>query len=150
MEIRVLYGTDGGNAELVAEDLGEHLRASTPHVSVANLRNFDPTDFVPGPLYVVICSTHGNGELPASAVPFAEAFDAAPPDLTGVTYAMFGMGDRFYADTYSKGSEHLDRRLSERGATRIGEYGRHDASAWNDPTETAIDWITSVRDAVIV
>jgi MioC protein len=60
---------------------------------------------------------------------------------------MFGLGDTFYEETYSQGSEHLDRRFAELGATRVGDYGRHDASSWDLPSDVALEWLPGVLGA---
>ena len=75
MNITVLYGTESGNSELIAEYLGSKLRAAIEQVEVFDLQNFDPAAIDPKNFYLVGCSTHGDGELPNTAIPFAEAFD---------------------------------------------------------------------------
>ncbi|MGR4009053.1 flavodoxin domain-containing protein [Leucobacter sp. 1207-22] len=148
MKFTVLYGTESGNSELIAEDLGTHLRDSNDDVEVHDLQNFDPANLTPDRFTIVICSTHGEGDLPNTAIPFAEAFDEVLPDLTGLQYAMFGLGDTFYEETYSQGSEHIDRRFTAQGGTRVGEYGRHDASSWDMGSDVAIAWIPGVLEAL--
>lgn len=148
MKITVLYGTESGNSELIADDLGAKLRETVDDVEVFDLQNYDPADLSAERFYIVVCSTHGDGELPNTAIPFAEAFDATPPDLTGVRYAMFGLGDSFYEETYSQGSEHIDRRFAEQGAVRVGEYGRHDASSWDLPSDVALEWLPGVLEEI--
>lgn len=147
VKITVLYGTESGNSELIAEDLGQKLRESFDDVQVFDLQGFDPEALTPERFTIVVCSTHGEGDLPNTAIPFAEAFDAAQPDLTGVHYAVFGLGDTFYDETYSQGSEHLDRRFTERGAVRVGTYGRHDASSWDLGSDVALEWLPGVLEA---
>lgn len=141
MNITVLYGTESGNAELVAEDLGAALQETHENVAVHDLQDVDPLSLTADTFYLIVCSTHGEGHLPNSAQPFAAAFDAALPDLTGVHYAMFGLGDSFYDSTYSQGSEHLDRRFTAQGAVRVGEYGRHDASSFDLSSDVALAWL---------
>ncbi|MFV0435521.1 MAG: flavodoxin domain-containing protein [Leucobacter sp.] len=150
MKFTVLYGTESGNSELVAEDLSEALRENNDDVETFDLQDFEPSALTPDRFYVVICSTHGEGELPNSALPFAEAFDAELPDLTGVRYAVFGLGDTYYEETYSQGSEHIDRRLAQQGAERVGEYGRHDASGWDLASDVALEWLPGVLEAASV
>lgn len=145
MKITVLYGTESGNSELIAEDLGAKLRETEGEVEVFDLQGFDPAELNADTFYLVVCSTHGEGDLPNTALPFAEAFDASPPDLTGVRYAVFGLGDSFY-ETYSQGSEHLDRRFTAQGAERVGEYGRHDASSWDLGSDVALEWLPGVLE----
>ncbi|MBP1327376.1 MioC protein [Leucobacter exalbidus] len=147
MKFTVLYGTESGNSELIAEDLGEKLRAGHDDVEVHDLQNFDPASLTAERFTIVVCSTHGEGDLPNTAIPFVEAFDAALPDLTGLQYAMFGLGDTFYEETYSQGSEHIDRRFTAQGGVRVGDYGRHDASSWDLGSDVAIEWIDGVLEA---
>lgn len=137
-EVVVLYGTESGNAETVVDMLVEEL---TDELGIRAIDMTDATiaDLRPENLTLVICSTHGEGAMPSSAVPFAELLDARKPDLTGIRYAMFGLGDSSY-EFYSRGSEHIDARLAALGATRVGEYGRHDAVDGTLPNEDALEW----------
>lgn len=148
MAITVLYGTESGNSELIAEDLGQELEKTSTDVTVCDLQNFDPKDLTADRFYIVVCSTHGEGDLPNTALPFAEAFDETLPDMTGIRYAMFGLGDTFYEETYSQGSEHIDKRFTQQGATRIGEYGRHDASSWDLPSDVALAWLPTILELI--
>ena len=147
MDITVLFGTESGNSELIAQDLAAKLQQDGHAAEAIDLQDVDPAAFTPERLYLVVCSTHGEGELPNTAQPFFERLAAFDGDLTGMRYAMFGLGDTFYEETYSQGSEHIDRRLAELGATRIGEYGRHDASSWDLPSDVALEWLPGVLDA---
>jgi len=143
MNITVLYGTETGNAEMLAEDVAAHLEGAH-EVACTNLSDFAPADFDPGQFYLVICSTYGDGELPASAKPFAEAMEAEMPDLAGVHFAIFGLGDTEYEDTHNFGSQIIAEMLQARGATQIGERVLHDASGGDMADDLAMDWADSV------
>ncbi len=143
MTVVALYGTESGNSEMIAEDIADALGET---VQVEDMSAFDPADLDMSALYLVICSSHGDGELPAGARPFFERLEATRPNLTELRYAMFGLGDRTYAETYSQGSEHIDRLFGELGATRVGTYGRHDASGFDDASELGIAWARAVVD----
>jgi MioC protein len=142
----ILYGTESGNAELVAEDIGEELDGAAA-VVISDMSEFDVAEVSSEDFYIIICSTHGDGELPTSARPFHDALSAARPDLSGVKYAMFGLGDSTY-ETYSQGSEHVDRVLTELGAERVGEYGRHDAADGSLPNDAAVAWSRTLSISV--
>jgi MioC protein len=145
MKFSVLYGTESGNSEFIAQDLVAYLTGELYEAELADLADTDPTNVDPDVhAYLIVCSTHGEGELPNTAIPFLAELEAKAPDLSGVRYAMFGLGDSFYAETYSRGSEIIDRKLTELGATRIGDYGRHDASSIDDGTELALAWVPGV------
>ncbi|MFJ6302210.1 flavodoxin domain-containing protein [Pseudarthrobacter oxydans] len=145
MNIVVLYGTESGNAETVADDLASDLAAES--VRAVDMTDATLEDLTPDAFYLVICSTHGDGDLPSSAVPFAELLDNEKPNLSGIRYAMFGLGDSSY-ETYSRGSERIDERLTVLGATRVGEYGRHDASDGSLPNDSAVEWAKGVVSAL--
>jgi MioC protein len=140
MSIDVLYGTESGNAEMGAEEIV----AALGDARAVDLRDLDPDDLAPSTLYLVLCSTYGDGELPASAQPFVEALHVQRPDLTGVRYAIFGLGDSSYAESYSLGGDQLARSLDARGAERFGDFGRHDASSSDDLVACAIAWAEAV------
>jgi MioC protein len=146
MKIVILYGTESGNAETVADDLVDELSAGND-VEVEAIDMTDAGLPAPNEFHLVVCSTHGDGGLPASAVPFAELLDKERPDLTGLRYAVFGLGDSSY-ETYSRGSERIDERLAALGGVRVGEYGRHDASDGSLPNETALEWARQLMASV--
>ncbi|MEW5422747.1 flavodoxin domain-containing protein [Amorphus sp. 3PC139-8] len=139
MNITLLYGTETGNAEMLAEDLQSHLEGDH-EVELSNLCDFDPTTFDPGRFYIVVCSTYDDGNLPASAQPFAKAVAKAKPDLSDIHFAIFGMGDSEYDETFNHGSKRMEELLIAHGARKIGERITHDASGSDLPEDLAIDW----------
>jgi cytochrome P450/flavodoxin len=144
--VTILFGTESGGAELVAEELRSVLG---PHadVRVADLGDTRPGDLDPSRAHLLVCSTYGDGEAPTSARAFLSALTDTRPDLTGLAYAVFGMGDRSYTRTYSRGSELLDEALAACGATRFGEYGRHDAGGPVLAADAAVEWLHGILAA---
>ncbi|WP_129359435.1 MULTISPECIES: flavodoxin domain-containing protein [Micrococcaceae] len=147
MNVLVLYGTESGNAETVADDIVDEF-SDQVDIRAIDMTDAGLEDLALETLCMVVCSTHGEGGLPSSAVPFAELLDAERPELAGMNYAMFGLGDSTYEDTYSQGSEHIDKRLTALGATRIGTYGRHDAGDGSLPNEEALTWAQEVLEEI--
>lgn len=143
MKFSILFGTESGNAEMVADDLAEAI--TDAEVEVHDMSTFSLADLNPHDFHLIICSTYGDGELPVGAQPFYDALIAEQPDLSGLRYAVFGLGDRSYTETYSRGSEILDEELTQLGAVREGEYGRHDAGSFDDVSEAALEWFEGVR-----
>lgn len=137
MNYTVLFGTESGTAEMVAEDIAEALGAGT---RLCDLQDMDPGSLRSDSLYIIVCSTYGDGELPASAQPFATALQQDRPDLTGVRFSLFGLGDRGYAESFNRGGDALAELLTALGAIRIGEHARHDAAGFEDASETAASW----------
>lgn len=143
MPVTILFGTESGNAELVAEELGTVLR-ELPEVEVSDLSAVSPSDLQPERFYLLVCSTYGDGDVPSSAAQFYDELRDLPVELDGVRFAVFGMGDASYTKTYSRGSELMTEALEAQGATRLGEYGRHDAGGPVPATEAACEWAEGV------
>lgn len=143
MKITILYGTETGNAEMLAEDIQAALE--TDHqVDCLNLSDMDPADFDQEQFYLLVCSTYGDGELPASAQPFAKALAADAPDLTGIRFAIFGLGDSEYDDTFNHGPKRLAELMLDRGAEQVGERMAHDASGDDLAEDVALPWAEAV------
>ena len=66
MSVVILYGTETGNSELVADAIADVLAAdhdpSVYDMSEYAVEDLDPQDFV-----VIVCATYGEGELPTGA-----------------------------------------------------------------------------------
>ncbi|WP_405138055.1 flavodoxin domain-containing protein [Nocardia sp. NBC_01388] len=138
MRVVVLFGSELGTAEMVAEALADELSAYD--VSVFDMFDFDPGDLDADDFHIVVCSTYGDGELPTGAEPFFALLDAAQPDLAGLRFAVFGLGDTIYGDTYNRGGEIAADKLVARGAIQVGEHARHDASTEVRPKDMAREW----------
>ena len=146
MKIAILYGTETGNAEMLAEDIAAHL--SDHDASVTNLSDFDPSDFDAGTFYLIVTSTYGDGELPASAQPFAEKMAAQKPDLSGIRFAVFGMGDSEYPETFNFGGKRMEELLGAAGAELVGARITHDASGSDMADDLAMPWADEVLGLV--
>lgn len=140
MRVIILYGSEIGTGEAVADHLADVL--ATHEVSVYDMTDFDPRDLEVGDFHLIVCSTYGDGDLPTGAEPFFDLLDATAPDLTGLRFAVFGLGDSVYGDTFNRGGEIAAEKLRARGAIQVGEHARHDASTDIEPKDMAADWAT--------
>lgn len=143
MDIAILFGTETGNAEMLADDIATALE-DTHETRVANLQDTAPDDLRAATLNIIVCSSYGDGDLPASAMPFADRVQADTPDLSNVRFAMFGLGDAEYAETFGHGSMKLADLLMARGAELTGERLVHDASGDDLPEDMAVPWAEEI------
>ena len=149
MKINILFGTESGTAEFVAGDIENKLRA-TVATSVSDLAEFSISSFSREYFYIIVCSTYGEGDPPSSARPFLEHLASASPDLSNVRFALFGLGDSSYPGTFNQGSDLICQALEKCGATRIGEFGRHDASGREHPSDSALLWLEKILPCVSI
>lgn len=142
-DIVILVGTMTGTAEMVAEDMQAEIETESDHsVEMRLMDDLDSTAFEErDPVYLIVTSTYGQGEVPDNALDFYESLTSDRPDLAGVRFGLFGLGDLTYADTYNHGGERFDKILIELGAQRIGERFAHDASSAEMPEERGVEWI---------
>lgn len=140
MAIVALFGTESGRAEAVA--LG--IATAVPDVEVVNMADARVDVFAPGTLYLIACATHGGGELPGFAQFLHDDLDELAPDLNGVRYAMFGLGDSSYEAKYNRGAKQFDALLTRLGAARVGPFGEHDEISNADHVVLGIAWAHEV------
>lgn len=145
--IKILFGTESGNAELVADDIAEAFAGASIDNEVVAMDEFDVTELPEAGTVVVITSTYGEGELPATTQPFEDHLVAEKPDLTTLRFAAFGLGDSSY-ETYNNAISILTKDLTGLGAVQIGETGRHDAVSGDSFTDVATAWAKTILDAL--
>lgn len=143
MHIHFLYGTETGNSEMLCEDMIEAL-GSAVDTSLDSLADVTPADLSADRFHVFVTSTYGTGDLPATAQPFAEALDQDAPDLSQIRFAIFGLGDMVFEDTFAHGSERLMEKLLACKAQMVGERAMHDASGLDMPEDIAIPWVHGI------
>ena len=145
MNIAILYATETGSAETLAEDLAADLQAEH-EVSVRSLADFEADRLADADLMLVVTSTYGDGELPKAAQVFYDALAAPGSRLAGRRFAVFGLGDRQYADTFGQASRLIEQRILEHGGVRVIEREVHDASGPEFMDDQAKQWCERVLE----
>ncbi|MHC3004904.1 flavodoxin-like domain-containing protein [Gordonia metallireducens] len=145
MNVTILYGTESGNAEMVADDVAVVLGDNGFDATVTAMDEFDVMGLGESNAsrVLLITSTYGEGGLPATAEPMHAELSEARPDLTGLEFFAFGLGDSTY-ETYNNAVDVLSSMFAGLGARQIGETGRHDAASGEDPSEIAAEWVRRV------
>jgi MioC protein len=138
--ITILVGTMTGTAQLCAQEMELALDDGETQVEARLMDGLDSTVFNGESLFLVCTSTYGQGDVPDNARALYEDLQKKRPDLSGVRYGVFGLGDKTYAETFNYGGKRFDDLLTELGARRIGERYRHDASSGVLPEEKAVEW----------
>lgn len=143
MQLHIFHGTETGTAEILSQDIEAELRA-THTCSVKSLDEVGPSDLSTENLNVIICSTYGSGDLPYSATEFYEGLLREKPDLSGVEFAIFGLGDSMFHDTFAQGSEKLMGALIECRAKMRGERATFDSSSSSLPEDICLPWLSAI------
>ncbi|MCW5699617.1 MAG: flavodoxin domain-containing protein [Rhodospirillales bacterium] len=138
--ISILVATMTGTAELVADEIGEVLVARGVDLDIRPMDGLGADVFAPDRGYIICTSTYGHGDVPDNARALFASLERARPDLLGVCYGVFALGDMTYADTFCFGGRKFDDLLRSLGAIRIGERMEHDASSGTMPEDEAAEW----------
>jgi len=119
--LTVLYGSESGNSEGCAEQLGLKAKEAGFKVKVADMGDYDPTKLGEEKNLLVVVSTWGEGDPPERAVPFHEFVHSNnAPSLKDTNFAVFALGDTSYADFCECGKQ-FDKRFEELGGKRLME-----------------------------
>lgn len=154
--VKVLYGTQTGNAKILSEKLAAALDVLGCNVEVINLKHVEPEECLlgevkAGGLCIFVVSTYVDGSPPDEATWFHDWLKDTYADfrvhryyLQGLCYAVYGLGDSAYSDNYNKVAKDLDFWLSRLHATPVvplclndesqdeGKYGTGKFPAWKD------------------
>ncbi|PZF58226.1 sulfite reductase subunit alpha [Curtobacterium sp. MCSS17_008] len=140
--IDVLFGTQTGNAEFLADELVAGAVARGLGGRATPLDAVTPEQLAAMSHVLVVTSTYGEGEMPDNAGLFWDAVQATTvPRLEGLQYAVLGLGDTSY-DEFCQAGKLLDTRFEQLGATRI--HDRVDCDV--DFEDPAALWTAAVLD----
>ena len=114
MRIKLIYGSDTGNTELVTEDLVKLL----DNIEVTTVADLTPEDWEYDN-FILGIPTWYDGELQSDWEEYFEEFKTI--DFTGKKVAIFGLGDQLgYEEWFCDGIGILAKEILKNGGTVIG------------------------------
>jgi MioC protein len=146
-KILILVGTESGNAQMVADALQPVLKQAGHQVDVSD-KAATKSDLEAHDTLLVICATHGSGDIPSNILPLAETLERERPDLSGHRYGVIALGDMTYQDTFCGGGKKVDKVLGLCGAKKLGARLEVDASTQPLPDDEALAWIVGWKALV--
>src|SRR5258708_13051471 len=113
MKISILVGTMTGTAQLCAQEMELALADGDNRVETLLMDQLDSSVFSRDGVFLICTSTYGQGDVPDNAKALYDDLRARRPNLSGVRYGVFGLGDRTYAETFNFGGKRFDDILAE-------------------------------------
>ena len=120
-ELTILYGSQTGTAQDVAEGLGRSAERYAIDATVCAADDVEPSRLPQLALLVVVCSTTGDGATPDNMKTIYRSLlrKSLPAGwLSAVRFAIFGLGDSSYAK-YNAVARRLWVRLQQLGASPL-------------------------------
>ncbi|XP_044733149.1 NADPH--cytochrome P450 reductase isoform X2 [Chrysoperla carnea] len=129
----VFYGSQTGTAEefagrLAKEGIRYQLKGMVADPEECDMEELVNLKSIPNSLAVFALATYGEGDPTDNAMEFYEWLQNGSADLTGLNYAVFGLGNKTY-EHYNEIAIYVDNRLEELGASRVFELGLGDDDA---------------------
>ncbi len=121
----VLYGSNMGTAEEIARRIAQDAEENGFAVKIAALDDY--AGRLPKDGLTFIAASSYNGAPPDNAAAFYDWLKNTNQSLDGVTYAVFGCGNRDWASTFQAVPRFFDERLAQLGARRFYAHGEGDA-----------------------
>lgn len=146
--LTILYGSQTGNGEGLAEELAELAGAWQLPFRLVNMAEFQPRQLAAESFVYIIVSTQGEGEPPITAQTlhaWLKELASKPhsgPLFPELKYAVLGLGDSSYTYFCQTGKD-FDSFLEKLGAERI--LPRVDADV--DYQEAAATWMAQVIES---
>jgi len=137
--IGIFVATMTGLAELCAQEVRDVIAASGQTADLKLMDGLGAEAIDPYDLLVIVSSTYGHGDIPDNGQAFFRALEGKE-SLEGKRFAVFGLGDRTYADTFCHAGEKWDSLLAGKGAARLIALQIHDASSGTLAEDAARSW----------
>ncbi|WP_426704089.1 assimilatory sulfite reductase (NADPH) flavoprotein subunit [Staphylococcus shinii] len=163
--ITVVYGSETGNAQSLAEIFADRLVEQNHTVKLTAMDEFKPKELKKVEDLFVITATHGEGDPPDNALTFHEFIHSRKaPKLENVRFSVLALGDESY-EYFCQTGKDFDARLLELGAEQLAERQDCDldfdelAEKWmntnieiinqssgNEPTVTSTETVQSAKE----
>jgi len=138
-QLHILYGSQTGNAEALAQTAAKSARAKGLVPVVQALGDVDLDVFATMRHVLIVTSTYGEGEMPDNAQLFWDAISASTaPRLEQMHFAVLAIGDTGY-DGFCQAGKFIDMRLEQLGGKRVVD--RIDCDI--DYEEPSSEWLNS-------
>lgn len=140
--VTILYASQTGNAQKLAEKFGDQLQQIGLEVSVSSMSDYKTNALKKVQYLLIVASTHGEGEPPDNAIAFHSFLHGKrAPKLNHVQYAVLSLGDSSY-EYFCQTGKDFDIQLEKLGAKRLVE--RVDCDV--DYAEQAQKWFEAVKE----
>lgn len=143
----ILYGSETGNSEDLAEELGHVAERLFFKTRVSEMDLVEINELLRYTVAIFVISTTGQGEFPKNARKFWKSLlrKRLPPGcLSHVKFTTFGLGDSSYPK-FNWSARKLHKRLEQLGAQEVYPRGEGDEQHEEGIDGTFLSWSLDLR-----
>ena len=139
--ICVLFGSETGNAQGLAEQAGDYLKNNSRYeVSVKDLGDVSVSDLKSLDNILIVTSTWGDGEPPSNAGKILEDLQNTNEDLSSTSFAVFAIGSTSFPQFCQAGID-FDALLEKLGSKRLADLEMAD----DNYSEQFATWLSVIQ-----
>ncbi|XP_014467335.1 PREDICTED: NADPH-dependent diflavin oxidoreductase 1 [Dinoponera quadriceps] len=148
--VRVLYGSETGTAQDVAEQAWKSAKRKGLQSTVSSLEDYDIRNLISDQLIIFVVATTGQGDPPANMRRFWRLLlrkNLPVNMLQDLKYGILGLGDSFY-QKFNFAAKKLNKRLAQLGGEELLPIGLAD-DQHNLGIDAVVDpWMKKLWDEI--
>ena len=140
MQLDILYATQTGNAEEVAQNLSSLAKNKGFKVNINEMNYYTMDQFRKLKNVAIVTSTYGEGEVPEMGIEFWKDLESSTTKISNLKYGLIALGDRSH-DIFCGAGKAISKKLDELNGKKIIENLECDGD-----TEGTQEWSVKFLD----
>ena len=140
MKIDILYATQTGNAEEVAQNLNSLAKSKGFTVNINEMNHYTMDQFRKLKNVAIVTSTYGEGEVPEMGIEFWKDLESSSIKISNLKYGLIALGDRSH-EIFCGAGKAISKKLDELDGKKVIENLECDGD-----TEGTQEWSVKFLD----
>ena len=140
MKLEILYATQTGNAEEVAQNLSSLAKSKGFIVNINEMNHYTMDQFRKLKNVAIVTSTYGEGEVPEMGIEFWKDLESSSIKISNLKYGLIALGDRSH-EIFCGAGKAISKKLDELDCKKIIENLECDGD-----TEGTQEWSVKFLD----
>ena len=140
MQLDILYATQTGNAEEVAQNLSSLAKNKGFKVNINEMNHYTMDQFRKLKNVAIVTSTYGEGEVPEMGIEFWKDLESSSIKISNLKYGLIALGDRSH-EIFCGAGKAISKKLDELDCKKVLENLECDGD-----TEGTQEWSVKFLD----
>ena len=120
MELDIIYATQTGNAEEVAQNLNSLAKSKGFTVNINEMNHYTMDQFRKLKNVAIVTSTYGEGEVPEMGIEFWKDLESSSIKISNLKYGLIALGDRSH-EIFCGAGKAISKKLDELDGKKVIE-----------------------------